>query len=282
MKLFRYLLILYFICFNSHADVLMLIRDDVFKNYQQFLNGRDVMKVNDFSGPYVRRDVVDMIIVQQALRLGGFQHRFKYGQGKVNYRNKQMLIKGKLLLSFDSYWLLDANDISEYVYISEPVINNGEYFAGIFANPNHPTIFTLASKEQLKNYTAVSTDKWKTDWKTLSELPLKKLVKEDGWVSQARMVEKMWVDFFLMPFQKNENSIYQLQDIKLKPVNNVAILLKDSRHFVVSKNHPLGNLAINAINKGMSKLRVEHKIYKAYKQAGFFIDEKQYNVINRN
>ena len=266
---------------NAHSDVLMLIRDDVYTNYQQFLNGRDVLEVNNFSSPFIRRDVVDMIIVQQALELGGFKHKFRYGKGKVNYRNKQLLIKGQLLLSFDSYWLADASELTEHVYVSAPVIRNGEYFAGIFANPNHPKVFQIKQIEDLKQFTAVSTSNWKTDWQTLSELPLKELIEESSWVSQARMVEEMWVDFFLVPFYSSKEDIYEFDNIRLKHVPQIAVLLKDSRHFVISKKHPLGAEAINAIDKGLALMRSQGKIVKAYTEAGFFIDPSKYHIINQ-
>lgn len=262
-------------------NIMMLVRDDVYKNYLEFLDGRDVQSITSFTGKLIRRDVVDMIIVQQALKLGGFLHEFEYGYGKVNFRNTQMLVKGQLLLSFDSYWSTDAKEISEHVYISEPVIRYGEYHAGIFASPNHPSIFSLTSLEGLSKYTAVSTPKWITDWNTLSELPLKELVREDEWVSQARMVEKQWVDFFLMPFHRLEGEVYEFDNVRLKHVAKVAILLKDSRHYVISKRHPLGKEAFNAINKGLEILRKEKRIYKAYKEAGFIIDTENYKVLNR-
>lgn len=281
----RFYLLFYLLsCFPAFAvadDILMYIRDDVYENYLQFLGDKDVQSIDNFAGDFIRRDVVDMILIQQALKKGGFELSFRYAAGKVNFRNTQLLQNGKLLLSFDTYWLSDAKALEAYLYISDPVIRRGEYHAGIFASPDHPTIFTIRTLDDLRQYTAVSTPKWRTDWKTLQSLPIKKLFREDEWVSQARMVSVQWVDFFLMPFTSNKQDTYTLGTFTLKHVPNVAVLLDDSRHFVISKKHPYGKQAFEAINRGLAQMRALGIIRKAYQQAGFLIDEKHFNILNK-
>ncbi|GAW96481.1 MULTISPECIES: hypothetical protein [Colwellia] len=55
-----------------------------------------------------------------------------------------MLENGQLLISFDSYWQQDALAIASKVYISDEVIRNGEYIAGIYTSPQNTK--TLAVK----------------------------------------------------------------------------------------------------------------------------------------
>ena len=267
--------------FAQADNILIFIRDDVYNDYISFLNGRSVLDINDFSGKTIRRDVVDMIIAQQALKLGGFEHTFEYAPGKLNFRNTKMLQMGKLLISFDSYWLSDAKALKNDIFISSPVIRHGEYVAGIYANPNNKDVFNIKSLSDLSNFKAVSTPKWRTDWHTLQKLPLKELVREDEWLSQARMVNLGWIDFMLMAFHSTPDKSFSLGNIHLTPVPGIGILLNDSRHFVISSKHPLGKHAILAIDKGLSILRTERKIVKAYTQAGFFIDKNKINVINK-
>ncbi len=61
---------------NDNKGVVIFIRDDVYDDYSRFLNGRKPIEVKDFSGAYIRRDVVDMIIAQQALNIGGYTKPF--------------------------------------------------------------------------------------------------------------------------------------------------------------------------------------------------------------
>ena len=282
---FKALLIVTLFCITQYSyarknSVLIYIRDDVYIDYLQFVADRDISLIDNFSGKNIRRDVVDMIIAQQALKLGGFNHRFSYAPGKVNFRNTKMLQNGKLLISFDSYWKQDALPLSEKVYISDEVIRNGEYIAGIYTSPKNKKTLAVKELSDLKGLTSVSTPKWKTDWETLQQLPLKKLTRDDSWLSMVRMVNIQWVDFILMPFNSTPDRSFTMDKVHLIPVKNIGVVLKDSRHFVISKSHPKGREAFIAINKGLKILRQQGAIVKAYQQAGFFIDSDIIKIIN--
>ena len=271
--------------FQSFSFVLakpltIYIRDDVYQDYLAFLNGRDVLELTDFRGSFMRRDVADMVLLQQALKLGGFDNNFKYLPGKVNFRNTKMLESGELLLSFDTYWLSDANKLADKVYISSPIVKRGQYMAGIYSSPHNTKVFAITTLDDLKELTAVSTPKWHTDWATLSALSLKELIREDEWLSQARMVHMQWVDFMLMPFYPSTDGSFVLEQITLQLVPGIAVLLDDSRHFVISKQHPQGKQAYTALNKGLALLEQKGRIEQLYSQAGFFIDQKKYKVLN--
>jgi hypothetical protein len=268
------------LAFAKSDNILIYIRDDVYIDYQQFVGEKNISSIDCFSGKRIRRDVVDMIIAQQALMLGGFDHKFNYATGKVNFRNTKMLQTGELLLSFDSYWLSDAEAIKSDVFISEAVIRNGEYIAGIYTSFKNSVTLKVKTIDDLKNLTAVSTPKWRTDWKTLQSLPLKEVVSEDSWLSMARMVHLQWIDFLLMPFNSTPDQSFTMDRIHLVPVKNIGVLLKDSRHFVISKSHPKGHEAFIAMNKGLTILRERGAIKKAYIEAGFIIEDDSLTIIN--
>jgi hypothetical protein len=192
-----------------------------------------------------------------------------------------MLQEGELLISFDSYWKSDAQILADKLYISDAVIREGEYVAGIYTSPFNLKVLQIKTLEDLKLLTSVSTPKWRTDWQTLQSLPLKEVIKENSWLSMARMVNLQWVDFMLMPFNSTPDKSFSMNKIDLVPVKNIAIVLKDSRHFVISRAHPQGEAAYNAINKGIKILRKNGTISKAYKQAGFFVDLSQYKILNQ-
>ncbi|MDN3379197.1 MULTISPECIES: hypothetical protein [unclassified Pseudoalteromonas] len=265
----------------SQQDVIPIyLRDDVYHDYVRFLDGETPDKINDFSGKFIRRDVVDMIIAQKALHLGGFKKRFDYQVGKVNFRNTRLLEQGELLISFDTYWYQDAKLLEEKVLISEPVIRKGEYYAGIFTAPDNQAVFKIQHLSDFNQLTSVSTPRWRTDWRTLAQLPLKNLIREDEWLSQVRMVSMQWVDFMLMPLMPAINNHYELENITLKAIPKVLILLDDSRHFVVSKLHPEGYRAFAALQKGLQIMRDQGAIERAYRQAGFIPELTDQVIIN--
>lgn len=264
----------------QHQFVDVFIRDDVYEDYKTFVGERDVNKIKDFTGKTMRRDVADLVLLHQALQLGGFHKRFRYQSGKVTFRNTRLLESGNLLLSFDTYWLADAKAMADKVFISDPVIRNGEYLAGIYASPSNSGVFRIHELTDLQRFSAVSTPKWRTDWLTLQSLPLQKLVREDEWLSQARMVSMRWIDFMLMPFFHDSDGHYRLENIHLKVVPGVAILLADSRHFVVSRKHPDGEAAYKALNRGLKILRQNGQLEKMYLQAGFLIPPGKLKILN--
>jgi hypothetical protein len=274
-------------CFTHAAiafdvnKIQIYVRDDVYEDYKRFLNGRNLEEISDFSGQYIRRDVVDMILAQQALVLGGFRKEFEYQTGNVNFRNTKLLEQGKLLLSMDSYWLEDAKSMSDAVYISEPLIKRGEYYAGVFYSPNNKKMQQLNSYAQLSEYTSVSTPRWRTDWETLHSMPLQKLFVEHEWISQARMVSMTWADFMLMPLMPSLKNEFNLEGIKLVAHPKLVVLLDGSRHLVVSKNHPHGVEAFKALQVGLKILNERGMIIKAYTQAGFIPDLSKYKVLNQ-
>lgn len=255
------------------------IRDDVYADYKKFVNKQDVLAIKSFRGKSVRRDVVDMVLAQQALSLGGFHHTFHYISGKVNFRNTKMLQSGELLISFDSYWLADAQAIKNAIYISAPLIRKGEYIAGIYTNVKNSSRILIKSMDDFSQLTSVSTPKWRSDWSTLQSLNLKELIHENEWLSMARMVHLGWVDFMLMPFNSTPDQSFTLGKIHLVPLPGIAVQLNDSRHYVISRKHKYGRVAYNALQKGLIQLRGSGTIERAYREAGFFISDK-YTIIN--
>lgn len=264
----------------DEAVVPVYIRDDVLEDYEKFVAGRDVLSITNFKNINMRRDVADMVLLQQALAIGGFHQRFQYMPGKFNFRNTKMLETGDLLLSFDTYWLSDAQLLGQKVYISEAVIPRGKYLAALYTSPQNKAALSIHQLSDLQKFSAVSTPKWLTDWRTLEKLPLKQLIREDEWLSQARMVHMQWVDFMLMPFSNTKDGNYELEQLRMRQIPGVAILLNDSRHFVVSRAHPHGQAAYDALNRGLQKLKAQGRIEQLYKEAGFLVDTKNIVILN--
>lgn len=267
-------------------DPHVYISHNVYLDYKLATQDKDLEDINDFSGDGMRRHVVDLILAQQALIRGGFPVRLTLVAGDINFRKTALLISGKELMSIDSYWLSDAEEIHKHVYISDAIIREGEYFAALYASPDHDEIFNIEKASDLSRFSAVSTPRWSVDWQTLSDLPLKALHREDEWISQASLVYHKWVDFMLLPFVRGQdyftiNNRLNNKKFQLRLVPGKAVILPGSRHFVVSRRHPLGEPAYQALQAGLKAFRKEGRILRAYREAGFFIDPSRYTVINQ-
>ncbi|KID54868.1 hypothetical protein JF50_23730 [Pseudoalteromonas luteoviolacea] len=267
-------------CWAQTEYVDIYIRDDVYMNYTTLLSGRSPLDVDNFGGQFVRRDVVDMVLLHQALILGGFDKPFRYRPGNVNFRDSNLLDQGKQLLSFDTYWYEEAQLKADKLFVSDPVIRKGEFYAGLYYARDNEQVANIQSIEDLNKLTAVSSSRWPVDWYTLSALPLKELVDEPTWSSQAQIVNKQWADFMLIHLMPVLGNDFQLANINLVSHPKWVILLDSSRHFVISRLHPDGERAFEALQKGLQKLRKQGKIQAAYRQAGLFPDMNKYKQLN--
>lgn len=255
---------------KSSAALTVPIEATVLADYQRFVAGRDVQTITQYDGPGARRDVIEMVLVQQALHLGGARLQFHFVPTDASARSPRLLQRGELLLTFDSVWQQAAVQYGADVFLSSPVINKGEYFAAIATSPANKKVLQARSRLDFQQFSAVSSRVFLLDWQTLSGLQLAGLKEEDDWHTMARLVSRQWVDFMLVP-QSLERRI-QLPDwgIDLILLPNIKILLDDSRHFAVSRQHPLAKPTFAALERGLTLLRQQGRIAQAYQQCGFF------------
>lgn len=86
----------------------------------------------------------------------------------------------------------------------------------------------------------------------------------------VRNVDQKRSDFLLAPFQPTKDMLLSVGDTLLKPIPGMKVGLVGSRHFAVSKHHPLGKAIFEALTKGLRILRSNGIIEKAYRESGFF------------
>ncbi len=248
----------------------VLIEDTVLADYQKFVAGRSVYDIHDFSTAGARRDVVDMVLVQQAIRMGGLQLNFQLKPSDFSARNPKLLQRGDALVSFDSIWRHAIEKIASDVLISDAVIERGHYVAGLWTSPKNGKALAVRNTADLRQLTAVSSKSYEADWRTLEGLQLKAIRDEYQWNSMAMLVSKGWVDVMLAPFPRQAPFVYKQGHITLVAVHGVKVLLDDSRHFVVSKRHPLGLATYAALQRGLRLLKQQDVINRAYTECGFY------------
>ncbi len=258
------------------------IETDIYHYAQEILAGQSPLTIEDFSGKNSQRDVIELILVQKALALGGLQVKFSYVLGNYDAKNIQLLQQGLLLISFDSMWNSHISNLKEDIYISDAVIQKGEYWAGIYTSPLNKEKLSIKNLAQFKQLTITSSKHWYVDWKTLKQIEPKALIHQEEWLSMAKLVSLGWVDAMLAPFTPEKPFSYQGSNYEIVALDDVKIALNDSRHFVVSRKHHYGKETFVALQKGLKILREQGLIKKAYQQSGFFNDGvKDWTVINQ-
>lgn len=269
--------------FATPAVIEITIEADTYNAAQMLLTDKTPIQVDNFEGKDIQRTVVEFIIVQQALILGGLDLEFTFVTGNYDARNAKLLQDGLLLINFDSMWLSHAKTLSNDVYISDPVIRKGEYYAGLFTAFSKKNSIIIKNLSDFQKLNVISSKHWPVDWQTLLQLKPKSLTHEEEWVSMAKLVSMGWIDIMLIPFTKNKPFRYKDDNYDLIALEGVKIALNDSRHILVSKKHPQGKETFRALQKGLKILRQKGLIEKAYRQSGFFNDKvKNWLTINEH
>ena len=260
--------------FAEDKTITILTQQDVFSDYQKFIDGRDPLSLTNFGGPNSRRDVVELVLVQQALKAGGNTLPIKIVKVDNTSDSYSRFIKeitsGSATMGGNSAWQVDLKQIADKVYISEPTIRQGEFEAGFYTTADNADARLSKTLPQIQKLTAVVAESWKPDVATLESLKFNNLLKTQSWDSMVGMLAKKRADVLLAPFQPTADLSMDVNGKKLVPILNVKVGLQGSRHFFVSKASPIGGEVFKSLNTGLGKLREQGVIEKAYRDSGFF------------
>ncbi len=262
----------------------VLISIETQEDFLAQIKDQTVLEVNDFDKKGFRREVVEIILLHQALNLGGYKQKIVHKVKDVSYkRGIRAIESGAADMWGVSVWAQSVVD-SNYLYISDPVIELGEYDAVMYTNPSNKKALLVKSREQLQQLSVVSNRNYKIDWLTLSEIGIKKMIHTPVWESMIRFVDSGRADFMIAPLQLGEK--YHLtrryfqggrykKTFRLVPIPNVKLYLNDSRHWIVNKQSSGSQEIIDALNKGLAILNESGKRKRALSECGFIRPELQ-------
>lgn len=246
------------------------ITENLLKKYNAYLNGRSVYNIDEYSGEGARRSVIEVVLLLQALKIGGLTDEIEWVIQPNHARIKRSLQYGKIALSASSLWNYDIDEMREFIVASEPIVAEGEYQAGLFKLASNE--LTIQNINDLSSLTAISVSAWIPDWNTLASLPVKKVIDANKWDNMILMLAAGRGDFILSSFKSSKDMGFSEGENHFVPIQNVKISLLGSRHFVISVENDHYQEVLTTLNKGIKKLRLEGVINKAFTQSGFYND----------
>lgn len=241
------------------------------EEYKSFLKSRKPINVTNYEmqEDVTRRVILEMVLLQQALYLGGQQQEVRFRSSNSDDYNITLdaISSGKMLMHSDSYWKQDLLERESSLHTSDATIEYGQYVVGLYTSPNNQRALN-AKLNDISSLTSVSHRSWSADWRALERLDLKELREARHWRLMAAMVMKEDIDFLLVPFQGTPNQVMGRGKLRLIPIPNLKLALDDSRHFAISKKHADGKKVHEALNIGIRAMKKDGTWLRAYRESG--------------
>jgi hypothetical protein len=250
-------------------SLVVMVPADVLVDYRRWLSGRDPLAIKDFSGAGVRRDVVEVALMQQALRLGGCEDPVTFVEAPSYARELVELRSGHAALSGTSAWGSDLGTPEAGLDPSPAMIDSGDFICGCYTIPANAAAVQARNRGDLAKLRFVSCHDWSADWRALNVLAPAALDDVATWAAMPRLVAAGRDDVLLAPFQASPDLSLKVDGITLVPISGIAIAIAGSRHYATART-PAGRRAAAALTIGVPALRAQGVVRRAYEQSGFY------------
>lgn len=248
-------------------------------SYTAFMRGRLPDAITSFASPQATRFVVDMVLIQKALKIAGMGDvGILFVEVPNSARERAEIKSGRALMGQD-YWHYDFDDS---VYMTEPVVPEGRFEKGIYVPVGSARALLPASIEKLRRCAAVILKAWRGDVAVLESMGIRNVEFTFTDENIYKFLAMGRADFTLLEFSSAPDFAVEAAGVRLVPVPGIKVVLPGRRCLMVSKKHPDGKRIFEALNTGLKVLRRNGTIDRAFEECGFIQERvRDWKVINR-
>lgn len=246
--------------------VSVVVAPDVLVDYELFLRGRRPPEIVP-NGPLPRRDVLEMIVLLQALRAGGVSDPVEYVVSPSLERHVALLKSGGVALSAAMINLADLDSEVDIVREIDFDSGGGSQVVGLYTSSINSAAMAASSLEDVLELSAVSNKAWRADWRALEAVDLKDLVSVSDWATMCRIVALGRVDFLIAPFRLDGKDYIETAAGRLQLMKGFGLVLSSERRFVVSSQHERQSDLHEALKRGFVVLEQDDFWIAALKKA---------------
>lgn len=267
-----FLLLLIFFPANSLASELkisIMADQGTIDSYTALVKtkGGDPFAITDYKSSHSSRPAISLLLMVQALKLGGLDFHVNFILSPNPGRGVNIVKKGHALLYGEDIW---DSQFDETVYKSEPIFTSGQFQKGFFVGENSRFLKKQPSKHNLFNAPLILEATWYKDIASLTKRGFKNIKTTSQYQSMISMVATGRAQVTFLEFPDNDQMVHHSEHGLLYSIPGVKVCFSESRHFMVSQKHPLGEQAFAALQKGLKILREQKTITRAYTESGVF------------
>ena len=274
------------LCCQGASILVGKIQANHFKSIQARANS----DFGNYDFKHLTREQTELILLHHALQLGGYQHEIHvHGIDHSYLRGLQLVTSGTYSMLGYSVWKSTVSQHSN-LNISLPLVAKGDYQVGLYTMPSNQRAMSTRRFRDLENLVAVSQRGYTVDWETLEGLNLKDIIHTSHWGNMIKLIHSGRADFMLLPFQNTPNMALvhplpyrnDVKEVTLVPIPEVTVYLNDDRVWAINSLRPDGIDILQALNKGITQMRQEGIIRKAFVDSGLInIKTQHWTVINQ-
>ena len=253
--------------FNSDTSV--TIRVAIYEEHREAL---DSLFAAEDCRSNTNYNVFNMILVEamllcQALHHSGLDFKFEWISVPNQVRTLSMLNNNVVDIAAFTLWY---SDLTPNLIASESIVNQGEYFKGIYTSPDNLELLNVSDPRELLNFTATATES--IDKRLLQCVGMQPIYNSN-YPNMLRQVNGQRVDFMLNNFATHPSFEHHAFGTVLIPIQGIKVEMPDSLHYFINKSSPHSERLQQSINIGIKELDKLGRIYQAYSAITLF-DER--------
>ena len=270
---------------NSDSTISVLMPSGALDIFEKFRKDKNLLTLSYFGGEYAFRENAELTLLIKALSLGGMPNKVKFVPFVMSGHQRyfEALASGAAATIGETVWLNDLVGMREQVYITQALVRDGEFYVGLYTHPNNMKALSARTLDDIRKLSIVSNVNWAPDKTAIEKIGFKYVYHTSSYTSMLKMVKAQRVDVTLSALSSSDNYEHPWGEGILIPIPNIKVYIEGSRHWAVSKRHPMGEQIYAALEIGLSELRKTGVIERAYEESGFFHQGIQdWKVIGRD
>jgi methyl-accepting chemotaxis protein len=242
----------------------------VAESFGKWTRQTPIDRIERYDSPYANRPTVDLILQLQALTAAGLDFDYELSVHQNHGRAVVEVLQGYTDLTAETVWDSEIARNAEHLLSSRQVIQNGEFEKGLYTLPTNTRLLEANLPEALSEFVGATVFNWPVDLQLLENMGLKRIEKASKVENVFQLIRDGRADFTLLEFAATNDMGVENGGVKLIPVPQRKISLPGGRSWIASKHSPQAEVIVQALDRGITVLRQEGRIERAFRECGFF------------